>query len=419
MGISSDVTGLTHGAHKIVDVSCDFCVSEKCRNTYQMAFKDANLTMNKNAGKIICIHCSHRIKYSGRKNPNTKYIFDDLFFGEINSEEKAYFLGWIASDGSLTKSGVTINIHKRDRLILEKLRDSICEKLPIRLHDDMVSLTINSRQISIDCCGWLGIPPGKKSHTVKFPELSHELIRHFARGYFDGDGSVHHPSKHRRSPRCSLSTSSPFIKEAFLRHFSETHPKIYADNIEWNGSNALDFLGTLYDNASISLTRKKEKYEDWAMWVPALTGPGRWGRDNLLRWTKSIDSAVPPVKHRVSDSGYDLTLIELKKKVGIVEIYDTGIKIQPEYGWYFMVLPRSSMYKTGYIIANSMGVINRSYTGSILVAICKISPDTPDLELPARIVQMIPFPIVHFQLERVGSLDELSRGSNGFGSTGK
>ena len=100
-------------------------------------------------------------------------------------------------------------------------------------------------------------------------------------------------------------------------------------------------------------------------------------------------------------------------------LYDTGIKVQPAFGWYFDLVPRSSISKTGYMLANSIGVIDRTYVGPVLVPLRKVDPHAPDLELPARLVQIIPRPIVHIQWEEVEALDETARGAGGFGSTGQ
>ena len=188
--------------------------------------------------------------------------------------------------------------------------------------------------------------------------------------------------------------------------------------LEWNGNNALDFLRRLYDGASYRLPRKYDRYVDWSLWVPALSGGGRYGRELHFRWSKTREDAVPPFKKRASDSGYDLTLVDKVKETGRVEFFTTGVKVKPAYGWYFDLVPRSSISKTGYVMANSVGVIDRTYTGPILVALMKADPDAPAIELPARIVQLVPRPIVHAEFEEVDTLDATERGSGGFGSTG-
>jgi dUTP pyrophosphatase len=134
---------------------------------------------------------------------------------------------------------------------------------------------------------------------------------------------------------------------------------------------------------------------------------------------KKVDpNAFAPFKERSSDSGFDLTLIKKVKTVGKTEFYDTGIQICPPRGFYFDLVPRSSITKTGYSLKNSVGVLDNEYRGNILVALIKDDPDADDLKLPIRLVQIIPREIKHFEAIQVDSLDESSRGSLGFGSSG-
>lgn len=127
--------------------------------------------------------------------------------------------------------------------------------------------------------------------------------------------------------------------------------------------------------------------------------------------------ALLPSKSRVSDSGYDLTLVEHVKTVGNVEFYDTGISVEPPFGWYFDLIGRSSITKSGYILANSVGVIDRSYTGNVIVALIKINQFAKDLCLPSKLVQIIPRRIVHLDVIEKNCLTVTSRGAGGFGST--
>ena len=100
-------------------------------------------------------------------------------------------------------------------------------------------------------------------------------------------------------------------------------------------------------------------------------------------------------------------------------MYDTGIAVQPPWGYYFELVGRSSISKTGYIVANSVGIIDASYTGSLKVALIKINKDAPDLELPARLVQLIPRQLVHMEAIEVNDLAHTQRAGGGFGSTGQ
>jgi dUTP pyrophosphatase len=142
----------------------------------------------------------------------------------------------------------------------------------------------------------------------------------------------------------------------------------------------------------------------------------------VAKVTKLSESAVIPNKTNLNDVGFDLTLIDLKKinEVG-VEFYGTGLKIEPPKGYYFEIVPRSSITKTGYILANSLGVIDPDYRGELLVPLTKLNclgNSNLTIDLPARLCQLIlrKHPSCVF-LEKE-KLSDTIRGEGGFGSTG-
>lgn len=95
-----DTSGLSRGSHKQVSVVCDFQESKSCLVNVTRSYRDARDNMDRNNGSYICFQCSRFMKYSGRNNPNCKYkALDDHLMDVIDSEVKAYLLGWIASDG--------------------------------------------------------------------------------------------------------------------------------------------------------------------------------------------------------------------------------------------------------------------------------------------------------------------------------
>jgi len=109
MGIVTYCNGYSSGSHKKVEVTCDFQASCKCKKKWSVEYRLAHRTMNNNGGKIICLFCSRSIKNSGRNNPNCIYsMIDDNMFESVLSEEKAYLLGWIASDGTITDNWISI-----------------------------------------------------------------------------------------------------------------------------------------------------------------------------------------------------------------------------------------------------------------------------------------------------------------------
>ena len=401
-------------------VTCEAQASEGCPGTHAISRRAEQTNRARNGGRYLCLPCSRRLTFSGRANPNARHMtLDDALLDTIDTEAKAYLLGWIASDGSVRKGTVSIQTHRKDRLVLGSILRSVGAELPVAETPDRAGISFNSQQIARAVCRHLRIVPGKKSQTVGFPDLATDALRWaFVRGFFDGDGHVAKPGT-RTAPRCGITTNSADMRAAILEFCgipAYHNPK--GGQLEWNGNAALDFLGHLYDGAAVYLVRKRDLYLDWCMWVPSLGGSGRHGDEDLFHWTKTRPDAVAPSKERVSDSGFDLVLLEPVKQMGDVTLYDTGIRIQPAFGWYFDLVPRSSISKTGYMLANSVGVIDRTYTGPVLVALRKADPDAPDLELPNRLVQIIPRPIVHVRWQQVDALGETARGAGGFGSTG-
>ena len=138
----------------------------------------------------------------------------------------------------------------------------------------------------------------------------------------------------------------------------------------------------------------------------------------IFKWARTISDAINPQKNRFSDSGFDLHLIKKIKVQGGVHYFDTGIQIQPENGYYFDLVGRSSISKTGWMLANNIGIIDASYTGSVIVALVKIDSDSPELELPCKLVQIIPRKLILMEAIEVDSLDDTERGAKGFGSSG-
>ena len=133
--------------------------------------------------------------------------------------------------------------------------------------------------------------------------------------------------------------------------------------------------------------------------------------------TKREDAVVPSKAH-ATDAGFDVTITHLIKEVGDVQFYGTGVHVEPPTNIYFMLAPRSSISKTGYMLANGVGIIDTDYRGEIIVALRKMTPDAV-MELPCRIAQLIPTYVIPMDAVVVSEFgSDTERGSGGFGSTG-
>lgn len=143
----------------------------------------------------------------------------------------------------------------------------------------------------------------------------------------------------------------------------------------------------------------------------------------VIKFTKCHEDARLD-KQRDTDAGLDLNLVDVKKIVGDVVFFGTGIKVQPPPDYYFELAPRSSICKTQWILANSIGIIDQEYRGEIIVPLRYFGHHSMQyaidkLELPIKMVQLILRKQPKFHLYEVEELDETSRGDRGFGSSGK
>lgn len=261
----TNVVNISRQSHKKVRATCSLQNTDKCPREVDQAYRAIMNVMERNGGMYMCLHCSRKLKSTGRDNPNCKYKdLDDDFYTSVDTEFKSYLLGWIASDGSITIGSIRLEIKDVDIDILKILRDNICKSLPItrRYNGSMnsISLTINSKKIVEDVCGLLGVVPGAKSRTIKFPvDIPDDLKWHFIRGLFDGDGTIRKMNEKMHSRECSIASISQDMKEG-IKDFCKIKSKTRKDCIVYTGINSAKFLFTMYENASFRLERKYVEY---------------------------------------------------------------------------------------------------------------------------------------------------------------
>jgi dUTP pyrophosphatase len=138
-----------------------------------------------------------------------------------------------------------------------------------------------------------------------------------------------------------------------------------------------------------------------------------------IYFRKTLENAVIPSKTRITDEGYDLTIIKKIKDISpITAMYTTGICIETDYRYYTEIVPRSSISKSGYILSNNIGIIDKSYRGELMIVVTKIDNHLPDLQLPFRCAQLLIKKSYHYILKQQDNLNETDRNNGGFGSTG-
>lgn len=99
-------------------------------------------------------------------------------------------------------------------------------------------------------------------------------------------------------------------------------------------------------------------------------------------------------------------------------LISTGLRIAIPIGFEVQIRPRSGLaLKHGITLPNSPGTIDSDYRGPLGVIVQNCGSEPFEITHGMRIAQMVVAPVVQAAFE-VGTLDETSRGSGGFGSTG-
>tara|TARA_Y100000593_G_C4306252_1_gene335940 strand:+ start:2365 stop:2775 length:411 start_codon:yes stop_codon:yes gene_type:complete len=125
------------------------------------------------------------------------------------------------------------------------------------------------------------------------------------------------------------------------------------------------------------------------------------------------DAEIPNYS-KPGDAGMDLTAISVREEVGHITYY-TGLAMEIPVGYVGLLFPRSSVYKTGQTLANSVGVIDSGYRGEIML---KFKNGFGSYNVGDRVGQIIILPYPEIQFEEVETLSLTDRSKGGFGSTG-
>lgn len=238
---------------------------------------------DKSANKIAKeYHTSHSVilrilKENNIKKRNRTYDLNEDFFETIDSEAKAYFLGLLFADGyhNELKNRIQLSLQTKDKELVLKFKDVLNAENTIffEKHRNITTLSFASKKISNDLIN-LGLRQ-KKTFTCRVPEIPKYLMRHFVRGYFDGDGcACISNTKNRKKLTCSFAGNKSFLTKLIQQFPFETTSSILPKSsiYEFRTSKKETLYSLycwLYDSSSIFPRRK---YEKWNLGLRVVCG---------------------------------------------------------------------------------------------------------------------------------------------------
>ena len=215
---------------------------------------------------------------------NRTHSFNNTFFKCIDSEDKAYWLGFIYADGSVTKTSSKANAPNRLVLNLsakeiehlslfkntiEAFSSKIVTYIPKETYSEnpMCRLYINSVEMCKDL-EFLGVIQNK-TLKLNFPDIPDHLQRHFIRGYFDGNGSL---SLNRNQASFSVTSNPKFLTKmqeilmlqcslSKTKLLSYPHKKCNVHDLRYGGNKQVfRIFNFLYKDSNVFLKRKYNKF---------------------------------------------------------------------------------------------------------------------------------------------------------------
>ena len=215
-----------------------------------------------------------------------KYALNEEFFDQINTQEKAYILGLLYSDGSNNpdKSTIAISLQEEDKEILEQIRKIINSEKPLEYIDNsnkhdfgysyknQYRLLMCSKHMC-ESLSSLGVVKNK-SLIISFPNfLSDSLLPHFIRGVFDGDGSIYQAYRNENNLPIvvTITATNDFCLKlkSIVQDTLSINGGVYEASchngitkvFSLSGRNVCKvFLDWIYKDATIYMQRKHDRY---------------------------------------------------------------------------------------------------------------------------------------------------------------
>lgn len=234
----------------------------------------------------------------------TKLTMNDNFFSSIETEQQAYWLGFIYADGHVAQNKPWfVIVQSADHDHVYKLAEAVEYSGEVKIVEKGGGFQGSRPNARLVLCRKKMCDDlnriGRNNEVMSIPDIPEELIPHFIRGYFDGDGSIH-PSQSSakladgtRKPYVYLHVqiigTVPFLKE-IEAHFNQqgittSWKKSKTDYMKYlcvdGGNNLRRLHKYMYDNSTVSLTRKELKWQ-------ALYSPN--GEKSLLKTPNMLET---------------------------------------------------------------------------------------------------------------------------------
>lgn len=235
------------------------------------------------------------VKTLGISRPNGKVAkLNHDYFEDIDTPEKAYWLGLLFADGCVQhniKKGnsysITLELQVDDKYLIDQFAKAVKTNLETKIYTNksgfqrkdgklhtMAKLVLNSAKMAQDLSKY-GVIPNKSLKVSELPNIPHCFMRDFIRGFFDGNGSITHNWTHEHntlSVRVLFYSTVKFnqnlskylsehiiVKEHKITQQKQSNVSLFC----YTNKEAFAFYHYIYDDIQAPyMQRKKKHFED-------------------------------------------------------------------------------------------------------------------------------------------------------------
>jgi len=201
-----------------------------------------------------------RIRGIGRAR---RYSVDETFFDAIDSEAKAYWLGFLTADGIVYRTHVQIALHDRDADHLNKFAAALRSEHPVKrmvtgdgYHRAVISIGSSHMVGALER---LGVTRNKTFTGRPYTQLSDDLLPHYWRGVLDGDGHIRYTQERARLKWRVGLAGNEYMTLGFMQFVAkivdsriQCRPMGSIFMVEYSGNRVVRaILGALYGAATV------------------------------------------------------------------------------------------------------------------------------------------------------------------------
>lgn len=233
---------------------------------YKMGISCYKIADEYNVDAKTIYHVLERNGVERNNNYHNLELVSD-YWTNIDTYDKAYFLGFLITDGNVYGNDVRLQLSSKDEYILKVFSEKTKNGNKIYVDKRGFSSYRVKKKCWVEDLAKYGVIP-RKTATAYLPALSDDMMPHLLRGIFDGDGWITQRGHHTIG-LCGNETLTTQVRDYLVKTLGVYNVKVIKNNeslwsVSWSSKKDIKLIGEyLYkDKGDCYLSRKFQVYEN-------------------------------------------------------------------------------------------------------------------------------------------------------------